>query len=315
MTQSPRCKHPQASASIRIVGVVSALFLLLPTFYFLLPAPFASAALLFSEPRQIEVTPNQTFEVGVFLDTQNDDINAIEGILVFSSDLLELKEIRDGNSIINFWVERPVLSQTPVTFAGIIPGGYRFPKGLILSLVFQAKGNGTGTIRLENAHTLRNDGQGTETPLTLAFSSVVISDNPQFPPPAVSPIVDTIPPESFRPELSRDPSIFNNQWFLSFATQDKGSGIDHYEVRETYAWGQGSWERAESPYVMRGQNPSLAVDIKAVDRAGNSRMETTAPIKHVPSIVETIIFYGLIMLMILLVLVRRGRKDQKSKAE
>lgn len=264
----------------------------------------ASAALLFSEPRQIEVAPSQIFEVGLYLDTEQDNINAIEGTLLFPTDLLELKEIRDGNSIINFWVERPLVGQASTTFSGIIPGGYRFPKGLVLSFVFQAKGNGAGTIRIEKARTLRNDGQGTETPLTLAISSFAISENPQFPLPVVTPIVDKEAPEQFLPVISRDSSVFNNKWFLSFATQDKGSGIDHYEVQESYAWGWGSWETASSPYVLIGQNPSFSINVKAVDKAGNMRIIAVAPIPHTRTFIEMFILYGIIILGVLLLVVK-----------
>ena len=265
----------------------------------------ASAALIFSEPSQIQVAPQQLFEVGLFLDTQNDDINALEGTLIYPTDLLELKEVRDGNSIINFWVEHPSLNQGPVGFSGIIPGGYRFPKGTIFTLVFQAKGEGNGTIRIDTARTLRNDGQGTEAPLTLAFSSVTVSEHPQFPLPRVSEIIDTAAPESFLPEVSRDSAVFSDQWFLSFATQDKQSGIDRYEVRETYAWGKGSWEMAKSPYVLHGQNPSLPIEVKAVDKAGNVRIEKASMIAHVPTPIETAVFYGICILAALLFLFSR----------
>lgn len=271
-----------------------------------------SAAVLYSEPRQIEVAPNQEFEVALFLDTEGDDINAIEGTLEFSSDILELKEIRDGNTIINFWVERPELGKTPVSFSGIIPGGYRFPKGLVLSFVFVAKGNGTGVIHVEKARTLRNDGQGTEAPLTIAFSSVIVSEKPEIPAPPVAAILDTDAPESFRPEISREASIFDGKWFLSFATQDKGTGIDRFEVQETHAWGNGSWIKASSPYALLGQNPSLPIRVKAIDRVGNERIETVIAIPHARSLFENALLIGILMLVILLLLVRQRSFRKKD---
>jgi hypothetical protein len=278
----------------RSIGIIACALFAMP----------ASAASLYSEPRQIEVAPNQTFEVSLFLDTQDDDINAVEGTVEFPADLLELKEIRDGNSIINFWVERPTVSQTSVAFSGIIPGGYRFPKGLVLSLVFAAKGNGSGIIHVEKARTLRNDGQGTEAPLSVAFSSFTVSEAPEFPAPAVAPILDTDIPESFRPELSRDPSIFDGKWFLSFATQDKGTGIERYEVQESYAWGRGSWVKASSPHVLIGQNPALPIRVKAIDRAGNERIESAIAVPHVRTAFENDLMIGIIILVILMLLVK-----------
>jgi hypothetical protein len=271
-----------------------------------------SAALLFSEPRQIEVAPQQEFEVSFFLDTQEDDVNAIEGVLEFPADILELKEIRDGNSIITFWVERPALSQTSVAFSGIIPGGYRFPKGLVLSFVFAAKGNGTGIIHVEKARILKNDGKGTDAPLTLGFSSVTVSEKPEFPAPPVVAISDTDAPESFRPEISRDPTIFDGKWFLSFATQDKGTGIDRYEVQESYAWGRGSWVEASSPYVLVGQNPSLSIRVKAVDRAGNERVETVAVISHVRTLFESAVLIGILLLVLVRLLLKQRKLRQQE---
>jgi len=80
---------------------------------------------------------------------------------------------------------------------------------------------------------LLNDGSGTEaklSPSILNFQVVGIN-SPNQPPP-ISEIKDTEPPELFTPEIGRQPDIFNNQWFLAFTTQDKNSGISHYEVRE-----------------------------------------------------------------------------------
>lgn len=264
-----------------------------------LPLPMF-AATLFTEPRQIEMKPHQDVEVALFLDTQDEDLNALEGTIVFPTDLLELKEVRDGNSIINFWVERPKLVQGPVTFSGIIPGGYRFPKGLIVTLIFEAKQEGQGMMRLENARVLRNDGQGTQAPLTLSFSSFIVSEGATRQPPPVTGIVDTDLPEPFVPLLSHDPASFDGKWFLSFATQDKGSGLDHFEIRESYAWGQGSWVRGESPYVLRGQDPSRAIQVKAVDRAGHERIAVTLPPRILRPTYEIYAALGILLIAILL---------------
>lgn len=235
------------------------------------------AATLFPEPRQIEIAPTQKIEVRFFLDTQDEDINALEGAIVFPTDLLELKEVRDGNSIVNFWVERPRAAQEPVTFSGIIPGGYRYPKGLVVSLVFEGRQAGEGVVTLEHARVLRNDGQGTEVPLASTFLSFTVSENPKGAVPPVADIVDDDPPEPFTPVFSHDSAIFDGKWFLSFATQDKGSGIGRYEVQETTAWGDGPWVRAESPFVTRAQDPSRPVRVKAVDNAGHERIAVVAP--------------------------------------
>ena len=80
---------------------------------------------------------------------------------------------------------------------------------------------------------------------------------------------DTEPPEDFTPAIVNDPNVFDGKYFLVFATQDKGTGVDHYEVRE----GRWGWFReAESPYLLKQQKISRDVYVKAVDSAGNERI-------------------------------------------
>jgi len=91
-------------------------------------------------------------------------------------------------------------------------------------------------------------------------------------------LIDTEVPEAFTPVVASDQSIFNGKYFLVFAAQDKGSGIDHYEVRETRAYGKKrSWEIAESPYLLRDQTLSSYIYVKAVDRVGNERVAEISP--------------------------------------
>ena len=102
------------------------------------------------------------FEAGFFLNTENENINALEGKIVFPEKLLELKEIRTGDSIISFWIEQPEASNGEILFSGIILGGYLGKKGLIFSAVFQSRQEGRDPIEIRDVRTLLNDGEGTE---------------------------------------------------------------------------------------------------------------------------------------------------------
>ena len=88
-------------------------------------------------------------------------------------------------------------------------------------------------------------------------------------------------PETFSPEVARDPDIFGGQWFAVFDTQDKISGIDHYEVLESklkyHQLAFGFWNRSESPYLLSDQKLESYIFIKAVDKSGNKRIETISP--------------------------------------
>jgi len=80
---------------------------------------------------------------------------------------------------------------------------------------------------------------------------------------------DKTPPESFEITPGKDPSIFDNQYFISFFTTDAGSGVAYYEVQE----GDRNFIRAESPYVLKDQTLKSLIKVKAIDKAGNERTE------------------------------------------
>ncbi|MDP3004286.1 MAG: cohesin domain-containing protein [Candidatus Azambacteria bacterium] len=240
------------------------------TVSFLIVAPvFAAETFFWTKTQEIKV--NQSFEVGVFINTDNEEINAIEGKVIFPQDLLEIKKINDGNSIINFWIEKPKsATEGQIAFSGIVPGGYNDSKGLILSIVFLAKKEGSGAIEFSGVKALRNDGKGTEATLTISNFQFLISKQAsasQIPTPKTE---DLNPPEEFTPQIAADPAIFEGKWFIVFATQDKGSGIDHYEVCE----GKRKCVTAESPYFLQNQDLDEEIVVKAIDKSGNERVAT-----------------------------------------
>lgn len=238
---------------------------------FLVVAPAFAAETFFGTKTQ-EIKTGQLFEVGVFINTDNEEINAVEGKIIFPQDLLEIKKINDGNSIINFWIEKPKsASDGQIAFSGIVPGGYNDSQGLIFSITFLAKKEGNGAIEFSGVRALRNDGKGTEATLTISNFQFLISNPPvgEPAPQITAPKTeDRDPPEEFTPQIAADPAIFDGKRFLVFATQDKGSGIDHYEVRE----GEGPFIIAESPYLLQNQDLDEEIVVKVVDKSGNERI-------------------------------------------
>ncbi len=244
------------------------------------------AAEIFYDFEIKEIKVGTEFEIGIFLNTEKENINALEGIVRFPAELLEFKKIRDGNSIINFWIERPRerqgtgdKEQGEVVFSGITPGGYTGTKGLLFSLVFQAKKEGQGTLGIQQAKALLNDGQGTQTQLRVSDFQFSISEQIPGSLSLVPGLKDTEPPESFMPEIASDPDAFEGKRFLVFATQDKGSGISYYEVKETRQriLVFSKWVEAESPYILQDQELRSYVFVKAIDKDGNARIEKISP--------------------------------------
>ena len=236
------------------------------------------------------VSSNQDFKVDVMVDAGNDNLNAFGGSISFPNRLLEVKSINDGDSIVNFWIDRPSSSSTGagagiISWNGITPQGFRGVlgpyegerPGKIFSVVFSPISAGSGSITPSNVKMLINDGKGTQAGVSaspLAFS--VTGGGSAGNAPARR---DLNPPEDFKPEIASDPSIFDGRYFLAFAATDKESGIDHYEVLETRNQepGTGKWTNAESPYLLEDQTLSSFIFVKAVDKSGNERTEVLKP--------------------------------------
>lgn len=281
---------------------------LLGFWFFALPAWGAELSL---SAKKNTFQPGEKFLVSIFLNTNDDSINAIEGKVVFPEELLVLKEIWDGDSLITFWLERPKANGNEIVFSGIIPGGYFDKKGLVLSLVFQARQEGQGEIALNNAKVLLNDGQGATAKLSLINLPFIIAKQTETEKEAVIEIKDIDSPEIFTPMVAQDQTMFNGQYFLVFATQDKGSGIDYYEVQE----GWGRFIRAVSPYHLLNQRLDWEITVRAVDKAGNERI-AVLPAVHPWPWYQKIIFCGIVIIVISLLYFIGGiiwRKHQKQK--
>ena len=249
-------------------------------FYFLFFGQVFAAELFFDAETQ-EIGINQQFQVDLMLDTEGEIINAIEGEIAFPKELLEIKEIRDGDSIINLWVERPSIKSTDrVVFSGIIPTGFAGVlspyyegerPGKIFSLIFISKSEGKGTVALKEGKVLLHDGLGTPAKVEIFNFQFSISEDVsgfEFQVPE-----DTDLPEDFKPEIAQNSDMFEGKYFLVFATQDKGSGIDHYEVCE----GKGKCVTAESPYLLQNQDLDEKIVVKAVDKSDNERIAVIEP--------------------------------------
>jgi len=95
-------------------------------------------------------------------------------------------------------------------------------------------------------------------------------------------IIDTAPPEEFEPQIGQDPTVFGGKYFLSFAAQDKTSGVDRYEVAETprilsrFIKNE-KWKTAESPYLLEDQQLRSKISVKAIDKAGNEIIAEMVP--------------------------------------
>lgn len=278
-------------------------------FFFM--SPLVSFAAQFNlEAYNIEVQPGGTVEVRITLNADKQEVNAVSGKLFFDKEQLVLSEIKDGQSIVNLWVEKPRENQDGVVFSGIIPGGYSQDGGLIFSAIFRVKNiqvGSVGSITIAQPQVLLNDGAGTAAKVSIS-NYFYQAGNPDQSIPLNGAEPDTRPPEQFTPIIDRNENIFDNQWFLSFLTQDKESGVDYYEVKEGVF---GRYQKADSPYLLKDQNLSSRISIRAFDKAGNFRLiEVEARNENVA---HTSILYGIItLLLVLIVWYFRNKNHNKS---
>ena len=276
-------------------------FAALTTCLFVLPTTNVLAAEVNVGFSTTPVGIGDSFLVPITLDTQGESINALEGDLHYAPDRVTLKEIRDGNSVINLWLERPADTSGTIHFAGITPGGYTGSSGEIFTLVLEARKAGRSHFSLTKAQALLNDGAGTKTVLQLHTSVIPIVQAGSGAKIESLADSDHAPPEAFVPSASSDPALFGGARFIVFATQDKGSGIDHYEVAEkdkfpAFFFDHLDWQRAISPYVLPDQSKYAYIYVKAVDKAGNTSISMLSPL-HLPFYYNLNLLFAILMLI------------------
>lgn len=129
-----------------------------------LAASVANAASFSVSPASGTYAVGSTFEVSILLNTQNQNINAVNVQLSFPPDKLQLVSPSTGNSIIGIYTTPPRYDNNAgrVEIVGGIPNGINVSSGLISKLTFRVKGIGTAGLRFSgDSQVLLNDGRGT----------------------------------------------------------------------------------------------------------------------------------------------------------
>jgi len=280
---------------------------LIITLIFLLSATNALAAGFYFGVKTDQLVLGQEFEVGVFLNSRTEAINAIEGVIEIPDGAFKVKDIRDGNSIMSIWLERPEVDD--LSFSGIIPGGYIGDGGYLFSIILETEQLGEAVIVTTGERILYDEGlelKFERGPLKLTVAEGDIVEKLSFP-------IDEDPPEDFIPEVGRDDEIFDGQYFIVFDAKDKGSGIDHYEIREKWL---GSFEIGESPYLLSNQKLDSKIFVKAIDKNNNERIVIVDPLNPNPWYKKYLLIIILIIVVVLGYAYKNGiikKKKMNSK--
>ncbi len=250
------------------------------------------ASTVYIDTHHSEFFVGDTILFSVRVNSENTNINAVEGgvLLDYLADAVSLADINTAGSQFSLWPGKPFPSEnlTSISFVGGSPGGLVSEDAVIFNFVLKLKAAGQITLSPSTIGVYINDGKGTKD--SVSVRDLVINVLPAKPdaPSADdwNAIIarDKTAPEPFEMRLAREPSIFDNRYFISFFTTDAGSGVAYYEVQE----GESGFVRAESPYVLKDQSLSGPIKVKAVDKAGNERtaelLSDAAPlVEPVPS--------------------------------
>jgi hypothetical protein len=270
---------------------------------------FGNAAIIEPRIEAREVKKGEFIVVPIYLDTQFEEINAVEVYVNFSDNLV-FRDYLDGKSIITHWIEKPHFQSLDVRrpkigFSGIVAGGISGRNLNLVDLIFEAKESGRAKIEIdENSKVLLNDGLGTKTKLialSQGFNILDIKGKPELK------IKDNFPPEPFKIYLAKNKEIFNGKYYITFEAKDKQSGIAYYEISEKQInfiflskpdIKNLSFKKAESPYVLEDQSLRSYVVVKAVDKAGNERVEILYP--------QRILLYEDVLILIVCLMILIG---------
>jgi hypothetical protein len=268
----------------------------------------SSATEMFFSPASVTVQKGELIKINLYLTSPEDSLNAAEGKLIFPGDLLSVSNINFGNSVLNFWPEQPHLEKDGVIiFSGVTPGGFGSAgQNLLFTVFFKALKEGKANLEIKDAVALKNDGAGTPSNMSTGKGAVIITAKSTATTPGTSGNVsaelnlknDTEPPESFTPLVGNNPGIFDGKYFLVFTTNDKQSGIDHYEVQESRSNSakNNAWIKAESPYPLSDQALHSFVFVRAFDKAQNIRIAVLSPL-YPQKLYQSPLFWIIIVLV------------------
>ncbi len=271
----------------------------------------AHAALLYVSPTEGTYGLTDTFIADIRIDNQGECINAAHVEVRYPVETLRAVDFSKGNSILSLWVEEPDIDTRAgiITFSGGIPGGYcgRIPGDPVLSnvlgkIVFSVIGSEQTSAAVsiqETSAVYLNDGLATPAQVVAQPGIYTIQATPlaESNPWLTQVGEDKTPPDEFLITVESTSGVFRGNYYAVFATQDKQSGLDHYEIFE-----RGSWRAATSPHQLKDQYLTGGVQIKAIDKAGNERLGTyiegsAAP--RVPKEWDNSIIFLVIALMLL----------------
>lgn len=217
-----------------------------------------------------DVKVGDTFIINTYIDSENTEINGVDGVIKIDGNV-DLLNMSVAGSVFDLWPNKPSLKNQEISFVGGSPSNVFGKKNKIFSFAVKARDIGKVNISLKQADVFLGDGKGTKLAsmgksmlFDIGKSNNVVKNE-------LSELIlnDKTLPKDFKIELGRDYSMYDGKYFISFYTTDNESGINRYEVRENNL----PAIRSTNSYVLEDQSLKGFVEVKAIDNAGNIRIE------------------------------------------
>jgi hypothetical protein len=343
-------------------------------FFVLLLSPLMGrAAILTLETGSDKYGPGDSFAVDVKIDLDTGCINTVGAEIAFDNRFLILDDFLSGESILSVWVDMPkdsdlksINSSGKISFSGGIPGGYcgkvvGDPGGrtnIVGRMIFSVPKLAVGDLDkadiyfTEKTQVFLNDGLGTPDSLKKENLSLELSPNTSIKDESWQEQIkaDKTPPEPFMIELYRNEQMFEGRYYIIFASSDKQSGLDRYEIMEESLddivrqskpkkWYENffseeapeppKWIEADMPYPLQDQKLRSVIRVKAIDKAGNERVVDYIPPAEMREQAEkqnyqnsrtmlllimiTVVIISTILIIILIYKTIKNRKYDKEK--
>ncbi|MDO8601289.1 MAG: cohesin domain-containing protein [bacterium] len=125
----------------------------------------ASGASLYLSPASGSFFVGSTFDVSIFVNTGNENINAVQVDIMFDPKAIQVANPTAGKSFIEVWVAQPTYSNLTgqISFVGGMPNpGINTSAGLVSTITFRAIAPGpTAILFSPSSKVMRNDPDGT----------------------------------------------------------------------------------------------------------------------------------------------------------
>lgn len=153
---------------------------------FLLIASFVSAQTINISPGKTNIAIGEQFTVRVSVSSPDQAINAVSASLGYPA-TLSVVSIDKTDSIVDFWTEEPRVVGGKIVFEGVaLSPGYQGGRGVLFTVTFSGKREGSAQLTLTNASLLANDGLGSNILKSLGTALITIRSDIQTLTPAIS---------------------------------------------------------------------------------------------------------------------------------